>query len=92
MAPPPSYRRRADAVGADLGDELAVLDMQSGSYIGFNATAAAVWRLLEQPRTPQAICAALRAQFDVEEERCRSNVERLLERLLAHRLIERSDG
>lgn len=75
------YSRRPDTVAANLGEELAVLDLPSGSYLGFNATAAHVWRLLSQPRTLDALCEAMTAEFEIDADRCRAEVAALLDRL-----------
>ncbi len=86
------YSRRPDTVAANLGAELAVLDLPSGAYLGFNATAAHVWRLLNEPRTLDALCDAMTAEFDVDKERCRAEVAELLDKLLAAKLIRSTDA
>lgn len=83
-----AYERRPGLVAANLGEELAVLDMASGSYLGFNATAAHVWRLLDQPRTLEALCEAMMQEFDIDADRCRSELRELLDQMLAAGLIQ----
>jgi hypothetical protein len=85
--PEKTYSRRPDVVAANLGEELAVLDLSTGSYLGFNATAAHLWRLLNEPRTLDALCDAMTAEFDIDKDRCRSEVAQLLDKLLAANLI-----
>jgi len=87
-----TYVRRPDLVAANLGDELAVLDMSKSAYLGFNATAAQVWRLLQEPRSLDELCAALNAEFDVDAQRCRQEVEALLQKLQSAGMIRISDG
>jgi len=86
-----TYSRRPATVAANLGEELALLDLPSGSYLGFNATAAHVWRLLSEPRTLDALCDAMTAEFEVDRERCRGEVADLLKKLLAADLIRVAD-
>ena len=81
------YAKNPGYVTANLGEELAVLDMTSGSYLGFNATAAEVWRLLEAPHSVETLCAALTSQFEVEHDRCREAVTNLLDKLSAAGLL-----
>ena len=90
--PEKTYSRRPDTVAANLGEELAVLDLPSGSYLGFNATAAQVWRLLSQPQTLDALCDAMTAEFNIDRDRCRAEVADLLDRLLAANLIRVTDA
>ena len=82
------YERRPGYVAANLGEELAVLDMASGSYLGFNATAAHVWRLLEKPRTLDALCKAMTHEFDIDADRCRPALNALLDELMTAGLIQ----
>jgi hypothetical protein len=86
------YSRRPDIVTVNLGVELALLDLPTGSYLGFNATAAHVWRLLSVPRTLAALCDAMTAEFEVEWDLCRAEVADLLDRLLAANLVSVADA
>ena len=64
-----------------------MLDMANGSYLGFNPTAAEVWRLLEVPQTVETLSAALMSRFEVEQDRCRKSVVNLLDKLSAAGLL-----
>ena len=85
------FRRKPDVVSANLGAELAVLDLPGESYLGFNATASHVWRILQDPLTLEQICAAMTAEFEVEPALCATEVESLLKKLLAAGLITARD-
>jgi hypothetical protein len=86
------YRRRPEFVAANVGDEMAVLDLAHGTYLGFNTTAAQVWRLLSEPRTLEGLCQAMTQDFDVDAERCRREIAELLDKLVADGMIEAGDG
>ncbi len=86
------YARRPDAVAANLGEELAVLDLPTGSYLGFNATAAHVWRLLNEPKSLDALCEGMMAEFDIDAGRCRVEVGALMDKLLTAKLVSISDA
>lgn len=86
------YARQPGFVAANLGEELAMLDMAHGAYLGFNATAAHLWRLLDQPCTLGALCDAMMAEFDVDPERCRSEVAELLDQLVAQGMLRVDDA
>ena len=85
------FCRKPDTISANLGAELAVLDLPHGSYLGFNATASHIWRLLQDPLTLEQICAAMIAEFKVEPDLCATEVGSLLNKLLAAGLITASD-
>jgi hypothetical protein len=76
-----TYARKPEYATANLGDEVAVLDLESGAYLGFNATASAVWRLLDEPQTLDTLCAHLTDRFTVNEAECRASVAALLSKL-----------
>jgi hypothetical protein len=86
------YCRKPALLSANLGEEIALLDMPHGSYLGFNATAAYIWRLLRDPLALDPICAAMTAEFDVDPDRCRTEVASLLDNLLAAGLITEEHG
>lgn len=86
------YSRRPTLVTANLGEELAVLDLASDSYLGFNATAAQIWRLLQEPRSLDQICVAMLRDFQVDAAQCRREISVLLENLLAANLIAAGDS
>jgi len=85
------FRRKPDMISANLGAELAVLDLARGSYLGFNPTASHVWRLLQDPLTLEQICGAMIAEFEVEPALCGAEIQSLLNKLLAAGLITASD-
>lgn len=66
--------------------------MPHGSYLGFNATGAHIWRLLRDPLGFDRICAAMTAEFDVAPDRCREEVASLLDNLVASGLITEELG
>ncbi len=85
------FQQSPGFVSARVGDEIAVLDLEKGSYLGFNPTAAAIWRLLEAPRTINQLCAELETEFSVEPDRCRDEISSLLNRLIEAGLIRKCD-
>lgn len=79
--------RATDLIQTEIDDELVALDIEQGNCFGFNATAARVWQLVEQPQTLDAIIDALTSEFDVERAECRSTVVALIEDLAARKLV-----
>ena len=86
------YSRRLSFATANLGEELAVLNLASNSYLGFNATAAQVWRLLQEPCSLDQICDVMQLEFQVDAARCRAEISLLLENLLAANMILAGDA
>ena len=85
-----TYRRSAELMEADVGDELVGLDIRAGTCFGFNLVAASVWRSLVKPRTFRELREELLEQFDVSAEQCTAELKELLDDLAAKGLIERA--
>ena len=85
-------KARADLVSTNLGDEAAILSLPQGVYYGLNAVGARVWDLIQAPQRFGDICEALLAEYDVTPERCREDLQALLQDLEAHNLIETYDS
>lgn len=76
-----------EQVAGDLRGEIVILNLRADMYYGLNEVGAMVWRLIQEPRTVTAICAALLAEYDVEPDRCRQDVLALLGDLAAAGMI-----
>ena len=92
MNAPCSYVRRADVPTAEFDDELAVMNLRTGSYLAFNRTAADIWRLLEQPQSLDTLSACMAKRYGVPSEVIRDEVGALLARLGDLGVVESRDG
>ncbi|MDB5706215.1 MAG: hypothetical protein JWN66_3331 [Sphingomonas bacterium] len=75
-------------VEAEVDGELVALHIENGTCYSFNATAARIWALVDRPKTVTEICAALAAEFDVDERECDTQVRLLLQDLQKDGLVE----
>jgi hypothetical protein len=75
-------------VSCSLGDEAAILQMRSGVYYGLDPVGARIWKLLEQPKSVEDLRAVILNEYDVEPQRCESDLLGLLEKLQTEGLIE----
>ncbi len=79
--------KRADCVSAEVEDSLVLLDLESLAYHALNGTAAAIWGLLETPRSSPEIAGILCTRYKVEPEQSAHAVDRLLGELSAINLV-----
>ena len=75
-------------VSTELTGEAVILDPVGGSYYSLGGVGALVWRLLQAPRSFQDLQDAVLAAYQVEADRCRHDLQQLLEELQAAGLIE----
>jgi hypothetical protein len=85
--PSPVYKRAVETLEARIGDELVAMDAERGDCFGFNEIAAAVWRMLETPKSIEDLQETLRREYDVSGERCAADLRSLLDELVANQLV-----
>lgn len=69
---------------------IVMMDIDTGAYYDLEASAAAIWELLDTPTTMGAICGALEALFAVDPSRCRTDVSSFLNDLAGKGLVKLS--
>ena len=82
LTPQSIVSRNPEIMVAPVPDGYVMLSVEASRYLEFNATAAAIWDLLETPRTAQSIYEAVQARFEVDPDRCQTEVYALLEQLV----------
>jgi hypothetical protein len=70
-----------------LGGETVLLRPNSGWYFGLDVMGSLVWQLLQEHGRLPPVLEALLREFEVEEDRCRADLERLIGELLENGLL-----
>jgi hypothetical protein len=78
----------SDQVSCDLGGEAAILNLSTGVYYGLDPVGARIWNSLATPQTVAEVWATMLAEYEVDADRCKSDLLALLDRLAAEGLIE----
>jgi len=86
-----SWRARDEWVGSQVEDLFVMINLDHGKYVSLNATANHVWQMLATPHTETQIVDSLVENFDVEPDKARDSVGRLLQDLEAKNLIAKAD-
>lgn len=76
-------------LGADVGDEQVLLEVDSGRYYGVNDVGSFVWEFVQEPRTVREVSEKVSSTFDVEVDRCEPDVRGFLRDLHDAGLIDR---
>ena len=71
-----------------MDDQVIVADLRSGRYLGLDGVGARVWDLVGEGATRGAIVECLSAEYDAPPDVLERDVGRLVEELVARRLIE----
>jgi hypothetical protein len=78
----------ADQLSSKLGDEVVILNLQSGVYYGLDPVGARVWELAQTNQTFSNICQAVVDEFEVEPQQCERDVSDLLREMQAQGLVQ----
>lgn len=74
-------------VSSRVGDEAAILDLDSSIYYGLDPVGARIFELLAQPTSLAAVLNAVVAEYDVDADTARTDLLALVQDLLAQRLV-----
>lgn len=77
-------RRRDDWLVAKIGEDLVMMSMTNGRYIGLNEVGARVWDLIETSCDLDALCARLETEYEVAPAVCRAEIEAFISELVAN--------
>jgi len=77
-----------ELAAADLGDDVAILNITNGVYYSLNPVGARIWSLIQEPRSVRDVCTTLVAQYDVDTDRCEQDAIALLQQLAENELID----
>lgn len=72
----------------ELEGEAVILALDTGVYYGLDGVGRVIWEQVQEPRTVDAICDAIVAEYEVGHERCLVDVLRLVEHLRGAGLVE----
>jgi hypothetical protein len=71
-----------------MGDEVMVLDLNSGTYYGLDDLGARIWSLIEQPASLASIREAIIAEYEIDAETCDRDLRAFLTQMQSAGLVE----
>ena len=74
-------RKEDHLIISKLGNDLAMMDIQSGAYITFNKTGRIIWELIENPVRIKDIIQNLIDRFGIDEGACTSETINFLSQI-----------
>jgi hypothetical protein len=88
---PTSFAQRIavapDVMVRTVGDESVLLHLQTETYLGLDAIGTRMWTLLIQAASIQEAYEALLAEYDVDGDQLRSDLEEFVDKLVENDLI-----
>jgi hypothetical protein len=74
----------------ELGDELIIMDSESGNYIGLNPVGYIIWKQLDAPLTVENLIKNLLNKYDINQDECETDTIAYLEKMASLNLIQLS--
>lgn len=71
-----------------VGEEIIILNMETGDYLGLNLVGSSIWEQLETPQRISDIIEKLVVEFDVEYETCKRDTLDYLNKIMELGLLE----
>ncbi|ELS05342.1 Coenzyme PQQ synthesis protein D (PqqD) [Xenococcus sp. PCC 7305] len=71
-----------------LEQEVVILNLKSEAYYSLNAVGAEIWNLIQEPKSVSEIVISLGNKYEIDEQKCESDLLSLLNELSAIELIE----
>jgi hypothetical protein len=76
-----------DVMIRTVGGESVILDLKTERYLGLNDVGTRMWSAITGAASIQSAYETLLAEYDVEPERLRTELDKLLDQLLEQGLI-----
>jgi len=80
-------QRLDDWITAKVGDELVMMSMSSGKYLGLNDVGACIWEMIEAPISVDTLETRLLTEFEVEPEICAAELAAFIQMLVEQKAV-----
>ena len=85
-------QRDPEIIGAEAGEDLVMVSIETGHYYGVSKIAKDIWRMIESPVTVSDLINHLMTNFEVDRACCEEQTLAFLEELLAEGLLQVKDA
>ena len=82
------YKIPETSVNQKVGDELVILNLESGHYFGLDEIGARMVELIGKHGEVDKVVACLVEEYDASQSQIKDDLEELLNELLKNKLIE----
>ena len=74
-------------LASDLGDEMILMNLETGDYVALNSTSADIWKLAETDVSEEAIIGHLLEHYEVDKEVCKSETIVCINEMVSKHLL-----
>ena len=80
-----------EVVWTKLGEEVAILNSETGTYFGLDPVGSRIWCLMADGAPIDEVVSTLLAEYRVDEQRARDDLRELINELVARSLVRISN-
>jgi Coenzyme PQQ synthesis protein D (PqqD) len=74
-------RNESNFLANPVGEEIIILNMETGDYLGLNQVGSDIWDLLETPTTVQKIIDQLIDRYAVDKDTCQTETMEYVDKI-----------
>jgi hypothetical protein len=82
------YIQNKKVIQSKIGDEVVMLDMDSGFYFGLNSVASIIWGMLEKSTSFEEVINELMKEYNVDRQTCENDTRSFWDQLLERNIIK----
>jgi hypothetical protein len=82
------YIQNKKVIQSKIGDEVVMLDMDSGFYFGLNSVASIIWGMLEKAISFEEVINELMKEYNVDRQTCEKDTRSFWDQLLERNIIK----
>lgn len=84
------HRNDGKILSSELGEEVVMMNIETGDYLNMNIVSAEIWKILKNPISIKNLCEKLSQKFDVDNEVCKADTIEFLKQLEQEDLLNLS--
>lgn len=82
------YVRNPHHISSKIEEEIIMVDVHRGEYFALNPVASRIWEILLEPHSLEEISSTLHAEYEIDSEACRAEVQAFIDRCLSLGVVE----
>jgi hypothetical protein len=79
--------RKSELDSVDMDGEVVMMNIEKGTYYGFNSVGSNIWELIHKPIAVKNIIDKLLNEFDIDSNTCEDSVIKFINGLYEEELI-----
>ena len=77
-----------ELIVSDLGNEVVMMNIETGDYFGINEVGVSIWKLIKEPIQVKEICSQLLEEFEISKAVCEETTLAFLNHLHDENMIK----